>query len=91
MPFKHVTSSLLPLGFVINREASSLSSVSWYISRIFYVWLIQQRFIMMSNTQEFSPAMPIPLVFDVKKRIEMLRGYVDPANPRLLLSSHLYC
>jgi hypothetical protein len=35
----------------------------------------------MANTTEFSPAMPIPPVFDVQKRIQMLHGYLDPNNP----------
>ena len=31
---------------------------------------------------EFSPAIPWPAPFDVKKRIQELRGYLDPKNPR---------
>jgi len=34
----------------------------------------------MANKIEFSPAVPIPLVFDVQKRIQELRGYLDPKN-----------
>ncbi len=30
---------------------------------------------------EFSPATPIPRVFDVQARIKALEGYLDPANP----------
>ena len=30
---------------------------------------------------KFSPAIPIPLVFDVQGRIEDLRGYLDPKHP----------
>ncbi|KFY15433.1 hypothetical protein V492_01986 [Pseudogymnoascus sp. VKM F-4246] len=30
---------------------------------------------------EFSPAIPIPLVFDVEGRIKELQGYLDPSNP----------
>lgn len=30
---------------------------------------------------EFSPAMPIPPVFDVEARIKTLQGYLDPSNP----------
>jgi hypothetical protein len=36
----------------------------------------------MANKIEFSPATPIPLVFDVQKRIQELRGYLDPNNPQ---------
>jgi len=36
----------------------------------------------MSNTIEFSPAIPWPVPFDVKKRIQELRGYLDPKNPQ---------
>jgi hypothetical protein len=36
----------------------------------------------MANKIEFSPATPIPLVFDVQKRIQELRGYLDPKNPQ---------
>jgi len=35
----------------------------------------------MANKIEFSPAIPIPAVFDVQKRIQELRGYLDPNNP----------
>jgi hypothetical protein len=35
----------------------------------------------MANKIEFSPAIPIPLVFDVQKRIQELRSYLDPNNP----------
>jgi hypothetical protein len=34
----------------------------------------------MSNTIEFSPAIPWPEPFDVQKRIQELRGYLDPKN-----------
>ena len=30
---------------------------------------------------EFSPAIPIPLVFDVQGRIQELHGYLDPKHP----------
>ena len=30
---------------------------------------------------KFSPATPIPLPFDVQKRIQELRSYLDPNNP----------
>ena len=30
---------------------------------------------------EFSPAIPIPITVDVQKRIQELRGYLDPNNP----------
>ena len=30
---------------------------------------------------EFSPAIPIPISVDVQKRIQELRGYLDPNNP----------
>ena len=30
---------------------------------------------------EFSPAIPWPAPFDVQKRIQELRGYLDPKNP----------
>src|SRR3954451_15562671 len=36
----------------------------------------------MSDKMEFSPAIPWPAPFDVKKRIQELRGYLDPKNPR---------
>jgi hypothetical protein len=36
----------------------------------------------MSNKIEFSPAIPWPAPFDVQKRIQELRGYLDPKNPR---------
>jgi hypothetical protein len=35
----------------------------------------------MSNKIEFSPAIPWPAPFDVQKRIQELRGYLDPKNP----------
>jgi hypothetical protein len=36
----------------------------------------------MSDKVEFSPAIPWPAPFDVQKRIQELRGYLDPKNPR---------
>jgi hypothetical protein len=30
---------------------------------------------------EFSPAIPIPFVFDVQERIQQLRSYLDPKHP----------
>jgi hypothetical protein len=30
---------------------------------------------------EFSPAISLPVPFDVEKRIQELRGYLDPNNP----------
>jgi hypothetical protein len=30
---------------------------------------------------EFSPAIPLPAPFDVQKRIQELRGYLDPNSP----------
>jgi hypothetical protein len=35
----------------------------------------------MEATIKFSPAIAIPLTVDVQKRIEQLRGYLDPNNP----------
>jgi hypothetical protein len=35
----------------------------------------------MEGKIEFSPAIPIPLVFDVQKRIQELRSYLDPNDP----------
>jgi hypothetical protein len=35
----------------------------------------------METTTEFSPAIPFPTPFDVQKRVEELRGYLDPNNP----------
>jgi hypothetical protein len=35
----------------------------------------------MEATIEFSPAIPCPEPFDVQKRIQELRGYLDPNNP----------
>jgi hypothetical protein len=35
----------------------------------------------MSNKIEFSPAIPWPAPFDVQKRIQELRGYLDPKHP----------
>ncbi|OBT51906.1 hypothetical protein VE04_06794 [Pseudogymnoascus sp. 24MN13] len=34
-----------------------------------------------ANKIEFSPAMPIPPVFDIEARIKTLQGYLDPSNP----------
>lgn len=36
----------------------------------------------MPNKLEFSPATPIPLVYDVQARIKTLKGFLDPNNPR---------
>ena len=36
----------------------------------------------MSNKIEFSPAIPWSEPFDVQKRIQKLRGYLDPKNPQ---------
>jgi hypothetical protein len=36
----------------------------------------------MSKTIQFSPAIPWPVPFDIQKRIEELRGYLDPKNPQ---------
>jgi hypothetical protein len=36
----------------------------------------------MSNKIEFSPAIPWVEPFDVQKRIQELRGYLDPKNPQ---------
>jgi hypothetical protein len=36
----------------------------------------------MSNKIEFSPAIPWVVPFDVQKRIQELRGYLDPKNPQ---------
>ena len=33
---------------------------------------------------KFTPAIQIPLPFDVQKRIQELRSYLDPENPRYL-------
>lgn len=35
----------------------------------------------METTIEFSPATPIPIPFDIQKRIQELRGYLDSNNP----------
>jgi hypothetical protein len=35
----------------------------------------------MEATIEFAPAIPFPRSFDVQKRIQELRGYLDPNNP----------
>ena len=35
----------------------------------------------MEATNEFSPAIPLPVPFDVQKRIQELRSYLDPNNP----------
>src|SRR5438045_9494422 len=35
----------------------------------------------MEATIKFSPAIPIPLPFDVQKRIQELRSYLDPTDP----------
>jgi hypothetical protein len=35
----------------------------------------------MKATIEFSPVIPLPVPFDVQKRIQELRGYLDPNNP----------
>jgi hypothetical protein len=35
----------------------------------------------MEVTAEFSPAIPFPEPFNVQKRIQELRGYLDPNNP----------
>jgi hypothetical protein len=34
----------------------------------------------MEATIEFAPAIPFPVPFDVQKRIQELRGYLDPNN-----------
>ena len=36
----------------------------------------------MAKQLKFLPAVPLPLVFDVKKRVQELRGYLDPNNPQ---------
>jgi hypothetical protein len=35
----------------------------------------------MEATIEFAPAIPFPTSFDVQKRIQELRGDLDPNNP----------
>ncbi|KFZ17143.1 hypothetical protein V502_04736 [Pseudogymnoascus sp. VKM F-4520 (FW-2644)] len=35
----------------------------------------------MADKTEFSPAIPIPFIFDVQARIKALQGYLDPSNP----------
>jgi hypothetical protein len=35
----------------------------------------------MKTTITFSSAIPFPAPFDVQKRIQELRGYLDPNNP----------
>jgi len=35
----------------------------------------------MEATVEFLPAIPFPVPFDVQKRVQELRGYLDPNNP----------
>jgi hypothetical protein len=37
--------------------------------------------VMAAKQIEFSPAIPIPLVFDIQGRIQELRGYLDPKHP----------
>jgi hypothetical protein len=37
---------------------------------------------MMANKIEFSPAMPLPPVFDVQERIKQLHRYLDPKDPQ---------
>jgi hypothetical protein len=37
--------------------------------------------IMAAKNIEFSPAIPIPLVFDVPQRIQQLHNYLDPKHP----------
>ena len=36
----------------------------------------------MATSIEFSPAIPLPIVFDVQKRIQELRSYLDPISPQ---------
>lgn len=36
----------------------------------------------MASIIEFSPAIPLPAVFDVQKRIQLLCGFLDPNNPQ---------
>ncbi|KAI9771803.1 MAG: hypothetical protein M1840_001573 [Geoglossum simile] len=36
----------------------------------------------MASQIEFSPGIPIPLVFDVQERIQQLRSYLDPNDPQ---------
>jgi hypothetical protein len=36
----------------------------------------------MEATIRFLPAIPMPVSFDVEKRIQELRGYLDPSNPQ---------
>ena len=36
----------------------------------------------MSDKIEISPAIPWPAPFDVQKRIQKLRGHLDPKNPQ---------
>jgi hypothetical protein len=42
----------------------------------------------MANKIEFSPATPIPLVFDVQKRIQELRSYLEPNNHQFQPEQH---
>ena len=35
----------------------------------------------MDTTIKFSPAIPLPVPFDVQKRIQQLRSYLDPNHP----------
>src|SRR5438045_9626840 len=57
------------LGVFSLRTTSYLTSPSEVIS-------------IMSDKIEISPAIPWPAPFDVQKRIQKLRGYLDPKNPR---------
>jgi hypothetical protein len=43
----------------------------------------------MTNEIKFLPAIPIPLVFDVQKRIQELCGYLDPKNPQFQRERHV--
>jgi O-phosphoseryl-tRNA(Cys) synthetase len=36
----------------------------------------------MANKIEFLPAIPLPSVFDVQERINQLRSYLGPKDPR---------
>jgi hypothetical protein len=42
----------------------------------------------MEATIEFSPAIPFSAPFDVQKRIQELRGYLDPSNPHYQPEQH---
>ena len=47
-----------------------------------YLTSLSEVISIMPDKIEFSPAIAWPVPFDVKKRIQELRGYLDPKNPQ---------